>query len=130
MDEIIDTVKRSGPGGYLTSGKQATKRELTKIEPAKKDPSQYDIVIIGTPVWALTISTPVRTYLTENKGKLGKVAFFLTFGGFGAESAFHELEDLCGKKATGTLAVNSTSIKEGSYRDGVKQFSDIIKGAQ
>ena len=129
-DEIIDTVKRSGPGGYLTSGKQATKRELTKIEPAKKDPSQYDIVIIGTPVWALTMSTPVRTYLTENKGKLGKVAFFLTFSGFGAESTFHDLEDLCGKNATGTLAVNSTSIKEGTYRDGVKQFSGIIKDAQ
>lgn len=129
-EEIIDTVNRSGPGGFLTCGRQATKKELTKIEPAKKDPSQYDIVIIGTPVWALTMSTPVRTYLTENKGKLGKVAFFLTFGGFGAESAFHDLEDLCGKNATGTLAVNSTSIKEGTYRDGVKQFSGIIKDAQ
>jgi len=129
-EEIIDTVNRSGPGGFLTSGKQATKRELTKIEPAKKDPSQYDIVIIGTPVWALTMSTPVRTYIVENKNKLKRVAFFCTLGGFGVESVFHDLEDLSGKTADGTLAINTPGIKEGSYRDSVKQFSDIIRGLQ
>jgi len=129
-DEIIDTVNRSGPGGFLTCGRQATKKELTKIEPAKKDPSQYDIVIIGTPVWALTMSSPVRTYIVENKDKLKRVAFFCTLGGIGVESVFHDLEDLSGKKASGTLAINTPGIKEGSYLDSVKQFSDIIRGLQ
>ncbi|OPY25352.1 MAG: flavodoxin [Methanocella sp. PtaU1.Bin125] len=130
MDEIIDTVNRSGAGGFMTCGRQATKKELTKILPPKKDPSQYDVVIIGTPVWALTMSSPVRTYIVENKDKLKKVAFFITFGGFGAESTFHDLEDLCGKAASGTLAINTPSLKEGNYLDGVKQFSEIIKGLQ
>ncbi len=129
-EEIIDTVNRSGPTGYLLCGRQATKKELTKIEPAKKDPSQYDIVIIGTPVWALTVSAPVRTYIVENKDKLKNVAFFCTLGGIGVESTFHELEDLSGKKAAGTLAVNTPGIKQGAYADSVKQFTDIIKSLQ
>jgi flavodoxin len=129
-DEIIDTVNRSGPGGFLTCGRQATKKELTKLAPAKKDPSQYDLVIIGTPVWALTMSTPVRTYIVENKDKLKSVAFFCTLGGIGVESAFHDLEDLSGKTAAATLAVNTPGIKEGAYQDSVKQFCEIIKGLQ
>lgn len=129
-DEIIDTVKRTGPVGLMTSGREAAKKELTKIMPAKKDPSQYDIVIIGTPVWALTMSSPVRTYIVQNKDKLKNVAFFCTLGGIGVESAFHDLEDLSGKRAAGTLAVNTHSITEGTYKDSVKQFSDIIRGVQ
>lgn len=128
VDEIVDTAKRSGPGGFMLSGRQATKKELTKIEPPKKDPSQYDIVIIGTPVWATTMSAPVRTYVAENKARLKRVAFFCTLGGFGVESVFHDLEDLTGKTADGTLAINTPSLKEGNYTDSVKQFADIIRG--
>ncbi|MFH2027554.1 MAG: hypothetical protein ABIJ08_00305 [Nanoarchaeota archaeon] len=60
-DEIIDKTKRSGPLGYITSGRDAMKKSLTEIE-TKKDPSQYDLVIIGTPIWAWTMAPAIRTY--------------------------------------------------------------------
>lgn len=128
VEEIIDTEKRSGPAGFILSGRQATKKELTKIEPLKKDPAGYDVVIIGTPVWALTMSTAVRTYIMEKKDRFKKVAFFLTFGGLGAEPTFRDLEELCGKKPEATLAVNTIAIKSDVYGDSVRQFSRGIKG--
>jgi flavodoxin len=129
-EEIIDTIKRSGPLGFIAAGRQATKKELTKLMPVKKDPSAYDLVIIGSPVWAGTMSTPVRTYIVENKDKFKNVALFITCGGVGESSALREMAELYGKTAQGTLAINTTAMKEGVHMDSLKQFIGIIKSTQ
>ncbi len=78
-EEIIDLKERNRIIiGWLVSGKDATMKKMTEIE-FKKDPSKYDLVIIGTPVWSWTVTPAIRTYLSENKFK--KVAFFCTNGG-------------------------------------------------
>ena len=38
VEEIVDTANRSGPVGWLKSGRQAG-AELTKLKPVKKDPA-------------------------------------------------------------------------------------------
>lgn len=126
IEEIQDTVNWSGPIGWLNAGRQASSRALTKLQPIKNDPSKYDLVIIGTPVWAGTMSTPVRTYITENKEKLKKVAFVITEGGRGEEATFKEMEELCGKKAAATVFVKVGEIKKGEYSDKVKKFAQEL----
>ena len=99
-----------------------------KLEPIKKDPASYDMVIIGTPNWDANMSSPVRTYLTENKAKFRNVAFFLTQGPRGgAEKAFAEMEAVAGKKPKATLAI-STILKVGNDADDkIKKFAGEIK---
>lgn len=126
-EELIDTVNRSGPLGWMSSGRQAMNRSLTTLEPVKKDPSQYDMVIIGTPIWSSNMSTPVRTYLTENKAKFRNIAFFCTEGSKGGDKAFAEMEELCGKKPKATLTITTADIKSGSSAEKIKKFAGEIK---
>ena len=56
VEEIVDTKKRGGPLGLLFSGRDASQKKLTVVRPPQKDPSLYDIVVIGTPVWAGNMS--------------------------------------------------------------------------
>ena len=126
-EEIIDTVNRSGPIGWLRSGRQASSSTLTKLKPLEKDPAQYDIVIIGTPVWAANVSTPVRTYIVENKEKFKKVAFFCTLGNRGAEKTLENMAELSGKKPEGTLAVTAKELSTGTFTDSVKKFAGELK---
>lgn len=110
VEEIKDTMDRGGVGGYLRSGRDAMKRNLTKLEPVVKKPSDYDLVIIGTPIWGWNMSVPIRTYLTEQKNNIqNKVAFFCTMGGSGDKKAFSEMEEIIGKK---TVSVFSATTKE------------------
>jgi len=95
IDEIIDLKKRKGIVGWVISGKDSMQKEFTKIN-YNKDISNYDLVVIGTPIWAWTITPAVRTYLKNNKGKFGKVAFFCTCGGNKGKS-FQEMENIAGK---------------------------------
>lgn len=125
-EELVDTVNRSGPLGWINSGRQASTKALTKLQPLQKDPSKYDIVIIGTPVWAGTMSTPIRTYVAENRDKIRKVAAFITLGGRGQEKTLLDLEAVGGKKPAATLVVTAKDIKAGTYADAVKKFAGEI----
>ena len=126
IEEIIDTKDRSGIVGYLKSGRDAMYKHLTEIKPQIKNPADYDLVIIGTPVWAWNISTPIRTYLTENKDKLKNVAFFATQGGAGADSAFRAMTDVCGKAPMATLALMTKQVRQNA---GVALMQDFINKA-
>jgi hypothetical protein len=86
------------------------------------------MVIIGTPVWASNMSTPVRTYITENKEKLKNVAFFCTEGNSGDAKTLDAMAGLCGKKATATLVVKARDISKGDYMEKIKKFASEIKG--
>ncbi|HTY91934.1 MAG TPA: flavodoxin [Methanocella sp.] len=127
VEEIFDTVNRSGPIGWFMAGRQASGKMLTKLQPLKKDLAGYDIVIIGTPVWAYTMSTPVRTLLAENKDKIKKVAFFLTMGGRGDATTFQGMEEVCGKKPVATLALLTKNVKNGTYVEAIKKFAGSLK---
>jgi flavodoxin len=127
VEELVDTANRAGPIGFLISGREGSGRKLAKLQPVKKDPATYDIVVIGTPIWASNMSSPVRTYITENKEKFKSVAFFCTEGSKGAETAFAEMEEIIGKKPKTTLTITVADLKSGSDADKVKKFAGEIK---
>jgi len=121
-EEIKDTVDRSGVKGYLLSGRDAMRKRLTKLEPLKHNLAEYDLVVIGTPVWGWTVSVPMRTFVTEQKGIIKKTAFFCTMGGSGAERAFSEMEKIIGKKPAGTLALTTKEVVAGNFSEKVEKF--------
>jgi len=77
-EEIFDIKSREGVVGFLSAGTDANLRRLTVIKEIKNNPSLYDLVIIGTPIWSSNISTPIRTYLSLHKEDFKNVAFFCT----------------------------------------------------
>jgi menaquinone-dependent protoporphyrinogen IX oxidase len=58
VEEIVESKSRAGFFGYLRSLVEAIQRNPSAIAQSKCDPSSYDRVIIGTPVWAWSVSSP------------------------------------------------------------------------
>jgi menaquinone-dependent protoporphyrinogen IX oxidase len=56
----------------------ATRRKETAIEETKHSPSEYDLIILGSPVWNKRIPPAMRTYINKNDLSKKKVAFFNT----------------------------------------------------
>lgn len=125
IEEIIDEKDRSGIKGFMSGGRDAMRRELTRIKPIEKNPSNYDIVVIGTPVWAANMTPAIRTYIKQNKENFKNVAFFCTTGGTGIEKTLIELEVFCEKKPVATLAATSVEVKKNTYQ-GFKEFIEKI----
>jgi flavodoxin len=121
-EEIIDTVDRNGAKGYLYAGRDAMKRNLTKLKRMKTNPVDYDLVIVGTPIWAWNVSAPVRTYLTAFKGKFKKVAFFCTMGGSGAEKAFKEMGEVINLDPIANFSLTTKEVIADSYQKKIEEF--------
>jgi flavodoxin len=120
-ETIIDKKNRKGPIGWLSAGKDASQKVPAQIEEPKKDPSAYDLVVIGTPVWAWTVSAPVLAYLNRFSGKFPEVAFFLTYDG-NMEKTFDDMTAAAGKTPKATLAVDARQLKRGEHAGQVKEF--------
>ncbi|MFA5359771.1 MAG: flavodoxin [Patescibacteria group bacterium] len=126
-EEIKDTVNRAGAVGYMLAGRDAMQRKLTKLEPLKLNPADFDLVIIGTPVWAWNMSAPIRTYLTEHKDKFKQVAFFCTMGSDGDIKTFKEMGEIINKKPVAVLALKTKEVVDNSLEKAEK-FLGEIKG--
>jgi len=126
-EEIIDKKNRAGVLNYMICGREAMKKILAEIESPKNDPTGYDLVLIGTPVWAGTMASPVRSYLSVQKDKLKRVAFFVTQGGAGANRTIDNMADLIGLKSAASLTVLSKEVVKDDYREKLTQFISEIK---
>lgn len=121
LDEIIDLKNRSGILGFIFAGRDAVKKNLTKIA-FTKNPADYDLVIIGTPVWATTATPAVRTYLSQNKKSLNTVAFFTTSGGDSPRKTVAFLEKLLERKAMASAGWTTNELKNNTLEPKLDNF--------
>ncbi|MCX7894243.1 MAG: hypothetical protein N2544_18010, partial [Burkholderiales bacterium] len=86
------------------------------LRPTKKDPAGYELVVIGTPVWFWSLSSPVRSWLARHRPK-HRVAFFCTMGGSGARRVF---------ATVATLALTDAQI-DGGADDRIAAFAQSLR---
>jgi len=127
IEEIVDQKDRRGIWGWFMAGRDATLKKLVNIDPNKRDPSNYDLVVIGTPVWAWTMTPAIRAYIAANSAHFKKVAFFLTMGG-ACGKTFKTMEDLCGKKPLAVLDLKETEVRKEKHIQKIKDFAVEISG--
>jgi flavodoxin len=112
----------SGVWGWIKAGRAAWQEDISSIGKLALDPQGYDLVIIGTPVWAWNMTPAVRAFLTVYKEDLKKIAFFATQGGSGHEKTFKNMEALAGKAP---VAVAVWTEKEKEIKDAGKMQAKI-----
>ena len=105
LDEIREAKGRGGPIGWLKSGMESTRKMLPRIEALQHDQASYDLVVIGTPIWAANMSSPVRAYVTKHGPDIKKVALFCTGDGDKPEKAFAPITELLGKEPIATMGL-------------------------
>lgn len=69
-------------------------KETPKIEEADIDLSQYNKIIVGSPVWWYTITPPIRTFLKEYDLSGKTIIPFATNAGWLGKT-FKEIKSLC-----------------------------------
>jgi len=132
IEELIDLENRKGPLGLLKSGRDAMKKRKTRLQRTIKDPSSYDLVILGTPVWGSNLSSPIRTYINDNRKLLKQTALFCTAAGDPdryAGNCLSDLEQLTGQKAVAFMGLEKKDIRKGSAAK-IASFISVIQNPQ
>jgi flavodoxin len=125
IERLVDKKDRSGAGGYVVAGKDATTGALAEIEPIQHDPAAYDLVVMGTPVWAWTMTPAVRTYIADHKAAFKEIAFFTSAAGSKPETTVKKMETLAGKQAEAFVGFFDREYKEkkrAAYEEKLNAF--------
>lgn len=126
LEPINDAEDRSGIIGYMRSAWEAMRKKTPAIHEPGHDPSEFDLVVIGTAVWVQAPASPVRTYLKRYSEMIDNIAYFCTYGGKGAKSAFGKMTEMGGHPSA-TLALKARVVKKRAYMDKVKTFVEKLE---
>ena len=89
--EVIDKNHKKGKMLYIKGGAAAMREKLTDIT-VEKPIDEYDLIIVGSPVWAGKIAPAIRTFLVRNSSSDKQLAFFVSIGGDKPEKTFTNLK--------------------------------------
>lgn len=126
IEEIGEIKPRKGVGGTIRALFDAVTRRTPPILVASHNPADYDLLVIGGPVWAGRIASPARTYAKRYGRHARHVAFFCTEGGRGADSAFADLQELCQRAPEATLVVDAQHLPQVEHHSALSQFTSRI----
>ena len=90
--EIFDKKSRKGRLGFVRGGYESIRKKLTEIEFSKKV-DNYDLLIIGSPVWANGITPAIRTFIHQSNLSNKKIACFVTLKGNDPKKALESMKE-------------------------------------
>lgn len=131
--EVIElTTQRYARGvrGYFQATLDAALGRAVPIKSKQANASSYDWVIIGSPIWDTSLSTPVLTYMSHGLPQAKHVAFFLTCGKTGAHQVFKQMENLYKKHPQVTLHMTASEIHSKNFTAKLEHFVHQLKSGR
>jgi flavodoxin len=129
QDPIEVDIKGKGSHNFLNMGRVVMggmlkrKADLREIE---HDPSDYDLVLVGTPVYANTLPTPVRAYLTAQKDRLPDVAFFCTGEDPNNAHIFELMQEACACTPVTVMPIHAPAVRDDTFHAKVEALIDAL----
>jgi flavodoxin len=128
VEEVIDLKNRQGRLAYMSCGRDATRGKETEIASTKRNPADYDLIVIAQPVWAWSPTPAIRTYVNKNDLSGKKVALF--FGGSNLRQAVEKTKALMPNSTfVGELAINEPLKNKEEAEKIIAEWSNTLKTA-
>ncbi|MFN8062295.1 MAG: hypothetical protein U0Q12_24295 [Vicinamibacterales bacterium] len=121
-ERLSDGRSRRGVLGWVQAGVESLTGVTAPLAPLWHNPSAYELVIVGTPVWVNRASTPVRAFLRLMRGKATRLAFFTVCGTQGGDRALAQMAALAGVGPVATLELTQSEVALGACREKLDAF--------
>jgi len=123
VEKIREQTGRRGLFGYLRAAFDSLRERPALLGDIGKRAADYDLTIVGTPVWAGKITPAVRTYLTTIRGTARRVAFFTTSGSTDIRRVMPAMEALVASEAIACVGFTDRELKDAAvYRAKLDAF--------
>ena len=115
---------------YFFGGKQASFRVKPELQSFDVNIEEYDLIIIGTPVWAFTMTPAVRSFLSTRSLENKKIGLFSCHSGGRGIAIKHMKELLEGNEILGTTNFQEPIKGEQNKKEQICQWAkELIETA-
>lgn len=118
---------RGQAGKFVYGGMTAIFGQKPKLKPYQVCIEDYDLIVIGTPVWAGRNAPPINTFLRDHPIKGKTAALFASSGGGNAEGCFRHMKSKLGTVAATLSLVNAAEDLKRTEAQ-IDVFADTLNG--
>ncbi len=129
QDPVEVDIKGKGLKNFLNMGRAVfggmMKREAVIAE-ADRDPLDYDLVVVGTPVYANTLPAPVRAYLTAHGADFPRVAYFCTGDDPNNAHIFELMAEASGREPLARYPFHAPDIRNDAFAPALMAYVQAL----
>ncbi len=96
-------IKSKGFMKYFRGGHAVIMKQTPELLPFQINPNDYELIFIGTPVWAWNYAPPINTFFSTVKVKNKKIALFCCHEGCPRKTLWKMKKSLIGNKIIGAM---------------------------
>lgn len=127
VDEIHPVRPYAGVAGVLRGVFEAARRRRPDITTGR-NPTDYRLVVLGSPVWAGCLAPPMRSWLSAHQHHLPRVSAFCTSGSGMAEPVFRQIRQILGERSLqSTLSLSQKAVLSGAASEDIGRWASDLK---
>jgi flavodoxin len=130
VERIMEVNPRRGRLAFPAAVFASLLKTSPPIEPANTVVSEYDVVLLGCPVWASSMATPMRTFIMRENPNIKQVGLFCTLGGSGGNATLAQLAASCGQASAADLVLDRQALVSGAWRGLTETFAREVQAGQ
>ena len=131
-DADLDVVQEHSQEDSWLAGWRDQWQTLVRAEPPiqrpRRNPANYDLVVVGVPISRVGPAPPIRSYVRQYASRIQRIAFFCAEGGGADERGFAELSKVYGKRPVATFTVERKRLPTVASRKQLIDFVDSFRG--
>ncbi|MBF8984115.1 flavodoxin [Lutibacter sp. B2] len=120
-----ESIPQKGVMKYLLGGKKVLFKEKPALISLDKDPNEYDVIFIGTPVWASSYAPYFNTLLSSIELKNKKIGLFCCYRGSAGKTFAHLEKQLEGNHIVGKMEFKEP-IKVEENKSKIREWANSI----
>jgi hypothetical protein len=118
---------RNGRIGYWRCVLDSVLRRRPAIVYRGPIPTQFDAVVLVSPIWAFSLASPLRSFVRTRRDHLPHVAMVSVMGGAGASNAVREVERLIGRACVMNAAFTMQDVATGHAAEALDRFGNALQ---
>jgi len=129
LRRVEEVKERKGIFTLVAGCFKAIKNKSSDIKPVDFNLGNYDLIFLGSPVWASKTTPAINTFISKADFKNKNVVVFFTLGGTNYKGAVKDMTEKIEKKegkVIGSFAIRSSKAKEemiNKTKEAVKEYA-------
>lgn len=119
-----------GPFKYFIGGMQVIFKQKPKLKKFNINLNNYDLLYIGTPVWAGSFCPPFNTFFADNKINNKNIALFSCYAGSSGKVFENLKKILASNRIVGEISLKSPYLYETKDKDNKNKVADWAKNIE